>query len=301
MKAQSYNQETNNLNLIKEKKLAVLMMLMSSLSFALMGVLVKMVPDVPSTEKALFRTVTVMVISFIILRQNYPDKFPKIHNLKWLLMRSTFGTIGIVLNYYAVSHLLLADASIIFRLSSILVLIFSFLFLKEKLGKEHIIPILIAFAGILLIVRPTFNSKLFDYIVALGGVVSASLAYVALRKLGKNESSHMVVFFFSCFSTVALIPFAFFNAVSLDLIQGIYLSAAGIFAAIGQYGITIAYKHAPAKEVSIYNYAGVVFSGILGFLFFDALPDFISIVGYFIIFGASYALYKNTISNNSSK
>ncbi len=282
-------------NLLREKKIAVLMMLMSSFSFALMGVLVKMVPDVPSTEKALFRTVTVMVISFIILRQNNPDKLPKINNIKWLLMRSIFGTIGIVLNYYAVSHLLLADASIIFRLSSILVLIFSFIFLKEKLNARHILPILIAFFGIILIVRPTFNSNLFDYAVALGGVVSASLAYVALRKLGKGENSHMVVFFFSCFSTLALIPFAFFNSVPLTLIQGIYLSFAGIFAAIGQYGITIAYKHAPAKEVSIYNYAGVVFSGILGFFIFNNLPDFLSVIGYFIIFGASFSLYRNTI------
>ncbi len=280
---------------MSDKRIAVLMMILSSLSFAVMGVSIKMVEGVPSVEKALFRTVTVMIISFVVLKKKN-GKLPKINNLKWLLIRSIFGTAGIVLNYYALSHLILSDASIIFRLSTIFTLLLSAIFLREILDKKHVIPILVAFSGIVFIVRPSFTSSLTDYFIALIGAFSASVAYMSLRVLGKTENAHMVVFFFSLFSTISLIPIASFQFVSLSYLDVVYLTAAGIFAAFGQYGITFAYKFAPAKEVSIYNYSGVIFSGLLGLLFFGVFPDSMSIIGYVIIFTASYILYRLTIN-----
>ncbi len=279
---------------MREKKIAISMMILSSLAFAVMGLFVKMVTDVPAIQKAVFRTITVMIISFIILKKN-TEKTPKIHNLKWLIFRSFFGTVGIVLNYYALSHLMLSDASIIFRLSSILVLLFSFVFLKEKLDKEHVIPIIIAFIGVGFIVRPSFSSSFLDYGLAFIGACGASLAYMSLRVLGKTENSHMVVFFFSAFSTVVLLPVVLFNFKAMSVQDMLLLTMAGIFAAIGQYGVTFAYKYAKAKEVSIYNYSGVVFSGILELIFFGLLPDYFSLIGYVIIFASSYMIYKITI------
>lgn len=270
------------------------MMLLSSLAFAIMGVFVKLVPSIPATQKAVFRTITVSIIAFSILKRNYKT-FPKINNLKWLIFRSVFGTAGIVFNYYALEHLLLADAAIVFRLSTILVLILSFLFLKERLTKHHIIPIITGFLGLLFVIRPSFQSNLFDYSIALLGVLCASLAYMSLRILGKSENSHMVVFFFSAFSSIALLPFFIFDFHPMSIQDIIFLTLAGVFASIGQYGITFAYKYAPAKEVSIYNYAGVIFSGILEFIIFSRTPDIYSIIGYFIIFMSSYVIYKMTI------
>ncbi len=279
---------------MNEKKYAVMMMLISSSAFAFMGLFVKLTPGIMATQKAIFRTATVMVISYIILKKKY-KKIPKVKNLKWLLFRSIFGSIGIVLNYYALEHLLLSDASIIFRLSTILVLLLSYFILKESLSKKHVIPILTGFLGLFFVIRPSFNSSLFDYIIALLGVGSASLAYMSLRILGKTEDSNMVVFFFSAFSSLVLIPFLIYDFKPMTIKELLFLILAGVFATIGQYGITLAYKYAPAKEVSIYNYIGVVFSGILEFIIFATAPDMISIFGYVVIFASSYMLYRITI------
>ncbi len=279
---------------MNEKKYAVLMMLISSSAFAFMGLFVKLTPDIMATQKAIFRTTTVMIISYIILKKKY-KKIPKVNNLKWLIFRSAFGSVGIVLNYYALEHLLLSDASIIFRLSTILVLVFSFIFLKENLSKKHVIPIITGFLGLLFVIRPSFNSSMIDYLIALLGVISASLAYMSLRILGKTEDSNMVVFFFSAFSSLALIPFLIYDFKPMTIKEVAFLTLAGVFATIGQYGITLAYKYAPAKEVSIYNYIGVVCSGILEFIIFATAPDIISIFGYIIIFASSYIIYRITI------
>ncbi len=279
---------------MNEKKYAVMMMLISSSAFALMGLFVKLTPGIMATQKAIFRTATVMIISYIILRKKY-KKIPKVKNLKWLVFRSAFGSVGIVLNYYALEHLLLSDASIIFRLSTILVLVFSFVFLRESLSKKHVIPIITGFLGLLFVIRPSFNSSMIDYLIALLGVISASFAYMSLRILGKTEDTNMVVFFFSAFSSLVLIPFLIYDFKPLSIKEVVFLTLAGVFATIGQYGITLAYKYAPAKEVSIYNYIGVVFSGILEFIIFSTAPDIISIFGYIIIFASSYMIYRITI------
>ena len=61
------------------------------------------------------------------------------------------------------------------------------------------------------------------------------------------------------------------------------LQTAGLAAAGGQFGITAAYYHAPAKEISIYDYSQIIFSTILGFFLFGQVPDRYSVLGYVII------------------
>ena len=72
-----------------------------------------------------------------------------------------------------------------------------------------------------------------------------------------------------------------YNPMSLN--QFLYLCGAGACAAGGQFTITAAYYHAPAREISIYDYSQIIFSTILGFVFFGQLPDYLSIIGYLII------------------
>ena len=61
------------------------------------------------------------------------------------------------------------------------------------------------------------------------------------------------------------------------------LLLAGLMAAFGQFSVTAAYFHAPAKEISVYDYSQIIFSAILGFLVFGQVPDVLSWIGYLII------------------
>src|SRR5699024_7959319 len=103
-----------------------------------------------------------------------------------------------------------------------------------------------------------------------------------------------VVFYFSTFTTVILLPFVIFFYEPMSTQQWIYLLAAGVFATVGQFGITVAYKYAPAKEISIFFYSTVVYSGLISITLFGQIPDMWSIIGYIAIFGASlYMFLKN--------
>ena len=77
----------------------------------------------------------------------------------------------------------------------------------------------------------------------------------------------------------------------MSFMQFVYLIFAGIFATVGQFGITLAYKYAPSKEISIFDYSNIIFSAIISFVIFGVLPDYMSIIGYVVIFGASLYMY----------
>lgn len=93
--------------------------------------------------------------------------------------------------------------------------------------------------------------------------------------------------FFSAFTCVCAIPFFAFNFQPMSAKQWIFLLLAGCAAAGGQLSITAAYRHAPAKEISVFDYSQIVYAALWGFLIFGEIPDALSFVGYAIIIGAA--------------
>ena len=81
----------------------------------------------------------------------------------------------------------------------------------------------------------------------------------------------------------------------MTLQQWLILIGAGLAAAGGQFSITAAYKFAPAKEISVYDYSQIIFSAMLGFLMFSQLPDVWSFIGYIVIctVGIAMFIYNN--------
>ena len=148
-----------------------------------------------------------------------------------------------------------------------------------------------AFIGALFIIKPSFNSEIIPSLIGVVGAICAAAAYTCLRVLGGKEKHYTVVFYFSLFSTIVIFPFMIAVYKSMTIRQLIYLVLAGIFASIGQFGVTLAYKYAPSKEISIFDYSNIIFSAIISLVIFGVLPDYLSVVGYLIIFGASFYMF----------
>lgn len=83
----------------------------------------------------------------------------------------------------------------------------------------------------------------------------------------------------------------------MSVMQVVYLIGAGLAAAAGQIGITLAYSFAPAKDISIFTYASIIFTALFGFILFGESPDFYAILGYIIIIGASYYMFEKQDAN----
>jgi len=280
------------MDFFKEKYKGVFFIIMSAFGFALMSAFVKLAGDIPSIQKTLFRNIISCLVALFFVIKNRQLFFGKKENQKVLILRSGLGTLGILFNFYAIDYLILSDANMLNKISPFFVIIFSAIILKEKVNKTQIIAIIIAFLGALFIIKPTFQVDLVPYLAGIFGAVFAAGAYTCLRYLGNKENHYTIVFYFSLFSTLVIAPFVVFNFQPMSIKQVIYMLLAGIFASIGQFGVTLAYKYAPAREISIFDYTNIIFSAILGFFLFNAVPDKFSIIGYLIIFGASYYMFK---------
>ncbi|WP_061994501.1 DMT family transporter [Clostridium sp. ATCC 25772] len=269
----------------------ILFIILSAFGFAMMSAFVKLSGDLPSFQKTFFRNLISCIISFFIIIKNKESFFGKKENQKTLLLRSAFGTIGIVLNFYAIDHLILSDANMLNKLSPFFVIIFSAIFLKEKIKTNQILAVIIAFLGALFIIRPALSIDLIPYIIGIFSAISAAAAYTCVRFLGGKEKYYTVVFYFSFFSLIVLFPFLVLSYKPMTVIQLFYLLMAGTFATIGQFGITLAYKYAPAKEISIFDYSNIVFSAIISMIVFNQTPDKFSLFGYIIIFISSFYMF----------
>ncbi len=279
-------------NIIKSNRIkGIICIICSALGFALMSAFVKLAGDLPNFQKVFFRNLVSAIIALYLIIKIKGRMTGKKENRKLLFMRSLFGTLGVILNFYAIDKLVLSDANMLNKISPFLVVIFSAIFLKEKINKNQIISIVIAFTGALFIIKPTFSVEIIPYMGGLMSAVFAALAYTCLRAIGNKEEAHTIVFFFSMFSLISILPIFIYVYEPMTFKQLLCMILAGVFASLGQFGVTLAYRYAPAKEISIFDYSNIIFSAILSIFIFNQYPDLFSIIGYIIVFTASYYVF----------
>lgn len=281
---------------LSDRTRGILCIIASAFCFALMSTFLRISGDLPTTQKAFFRNLVALIFAVILLKKlKIPFKPHDKKNVPALVARSVCGTIGILGNFYAVDHLVLSDASMLNKMSPFFAVLFSYLFLKERLTLFQALTIAAAFAGSMFVIKPT--AGIFASLPALAGFiggVGAGAAYAAVRYAGSHgEKGAFIVAFFSGFSTLFFLPFFIFNYHPMTVKQLILLLCAGLSAAGGQMTITAAYTYAPAKEISVYDYTQLIFTMLIGFTVFGDVPDMWSFIGYFIIIAAAFAAFEH--------
>lgn len=275
-------------------KKGIFFILLSALGFSMMNLCVTLAGDLPTFQKALFRNAGAMIVSFFLFLRSGDKLDLKPSDLGLLLMRALFGSVGLFANFYALDHMMISDASMLNKLAPFFTLLLSAIFLKEKTSIKQYLFVALAFVGVLFIVKPTmeFTQSMGASIVGVIGGFGAGAAYACVRGLGKRGMpSSQIVLGFSVVSTLIAIPFVINNHAPMSIYQICLLSLAAIGATVGQFGITWAYKAAPSKEISIFDYFTVIFSALWGFIFLSQVPDIYSLFGYLIIFTSALLMF----------
>lgn len=279
----------------------ILCIITSAFGFALMAFFVRLCDDfggsVSSFQKSLFRNLIALFIAAAVYWRGRQagrlgpaeDDRPRVRlggkALMLLLGRSFAGCCGIFGNFYALSHIPIGEAMTLNKTAPFFAVLFSWIFIKEKAGPRQILYLVVAFAGTMLVMKPGFQGEAtFATLCALGGGLGAGIAYTCVRELGllKVEGA-LIVLFFSAFSTLASLPFMAGGVDPMTPAQMLIMLGAGCGAAVGQFGITAAYRFAPPREVAVYDYTNVIFTSLFGFFFFAQVPDLLSVAGFMLI------------------
>lgn len=278
---------------INPHTIGIWMVILDSFFFSLMSVFVRLAGDVPTMQKTFFRNLVAGIIALAILARS-PEKFRiKRGSLPGLFGRAFFGTIGLLTNYWAIDHIALADANILNKMSPFFAIIVSIFILKEIPDAVEWVTIVIAFIGAAFIVKPTAGIASLPSLVGLLNGLGAGIAYTFVRKLGnRGERGTVIVAFFSIFSLLVSTPFLILDYHPMTVRQWVLLLLAGATAAGGQFAITAAYRFAPAKEISVFDYSQVLFASLLGAMLFGEVPDLLSAIGYVIVIGTAIYRWK---------
>jgi len=281
----------------------ILSIIASAFGFALMAFFVRLCDEfggeVSSFQKSFFRNAIALVIAAAVFcrtagrSEGARPRLPG--NAKsWcvLSMRSVFGLVGIFANFYALSKIPIGEAMTLNKTAPFFTVFFSWLFLGERATLRQLGYLCLAFAGAMLVMKPGFRgAETFATVCALVGGLGAGLAYVCVHRLGREKvDGAFIVLFFSAFSCVASLPFILFDYRPMTAAQVAILLGAGAGAAIGQFGVTAAYRYAEPRSIALYDYTNIVFTAALGFIFFSQTPDAASVAGFLVILFAAFRM-----------
>ena len=194
---------------------------------------------------------------------------------------------GLSLRYMPV-----AETIAIFYLAPFLVMLLAVRFLGEKVTRSGWIGAAVAFAGVVLIVRPGAGLNPLGVSLALINAVFAALYHLLSRVLARTESTvaqqvytatlGLLVF---CVMVIILGTGPLPSSGDLWLTMGL-----GVLSTLGHYLLTASYREAPASLLAPVNYMHLVWAGILGWLVFRHVSDGLSILGMAMVAGAGVAV-----------
>lgn len=273
---------------MSSKKKAIIFMILATFFFTTMNMFGKLAEGMSPYQKTFITNVVATFIVCIIIKKRNASFIGHKGNRKHLLIRGIAGTVSICAFYFSLEYLFLSDATMLNQLSPFFTIIFSFIILKEGITKKQVLCLLLAFAGSVFIIRPQFNSSMIPALMGIFAAATAGLAYTMIRVVGTKEDFFTVILSFSGIATIVCFPFMFADKSGLTLFNILIMIGAGLSFMLGQVFLTLAYRNAPASEISMYSYTGLLIAAIYGFAIFFEIPDIYSIIGYIIIIGAAF-------------
>jgi drug/metabolite transporter (DMT)-like permease len=206
--------------------------------------------------------------------------------------RSVYGTIAAMCTFYALasSRISLGDAVTLSATAPIFVALLSKPLLGEPVGRRVAVAVLLGFAGIVAVVRPSFASAIPVALIAILGAGFYALAMIWLRKIGPGESHEAVVLHFSLVASFALLALSLPVWRWPDWPNAGFLLGAGLAGGGAQIAMTRAYSLARAAPVTALSGLSIVFTYLLAFPLFRDRPTAWQIAGALLVIVASLLL-----------
>lgn len=292
-----------NLELHKGLIFALMSCVMQALSS--MGVK-QLAGRIPSTQIAAFRLLFYIICASVgLVFYRIPISVTR-KQFPWLLMRVSFGTVGMCLCFYSYQNIPVGDTSAILFTSPIFTGVFAWIILGEKFTLMDAALSVFALVGILLIARPSFifgdlraassqdGNALFGVIAAVVGAIFIAIVFVLIRKLGGISVHPLVqIWFFGIAGVIltgAVTSILGIWAVPRCGTDRIVLIAIGFAGFLAQIFMTLAFKWEKATYVAVMKSNNVILAFIFEFAFFGTVPYWLSMVGASLVMCCSLGI-----------
>ena len=264
--------------------IGIIFAILAYFSFSLLDTIQKTAVNYHSIFQILF--LKYFFTLFLSITESYRKNnhnFFKTNSPKLQITRSILSIIESGCFVLSFRYLSLADAHSIGSLTPVIVVALSAIILREKVNLKTWIAIFIGFIGVLIIMRPGLS--IFDpkSLIPLAAAFFLSLYQIVTRKVSEYDSSETSLFYTSVVGIILMsfmMPFFWqpMQSYSYLLFLGI-----GIFFSLGIYFQIIALSFAKASVVQPFHYTLILWAIILGYIFYNDLPDLPTVIGAIII------------------
>ncbi|MDB5392589.1 MAG: EamA/RhaT family transporter [Rhodospirillales bacterium] len=285
---------------VDNPRLGIMLIVVSSVSFALMNAVVKLISGrLGPIEIGFFRQVFSLfpVLSVVVHQGGLPvlrTRRPFGH-----LFRGMIGNSAMIIFFLSVAKLPLADANALSFASPLFVTALSMPLLGEAVGRHRWSAVGVGFVGVLIMTNPSGNWFGGGSGIGAGmGVLAAfmsALMTITIRQLNKTEAPVTIVFYFATIGTLFFGAMLAFFWVAPNFWEWVGLIAVGMIGGLSQLLMTYAYRHAPASTLAPFGYVSILWSTLLGFLIWNQLPDARVLAGsVIVILSGLYIIYRET-------
>ena len=275
-------------------------MLATGFCFIAVTALVKYVgAGVPPAEAAFLR----YAMGLVFLLPALPAlRAAALTGRQWRLFatRGFFHGLGVILWFYAMVRIPIADVTAMNYLAPVYVTIGAALFLGEKLAFRRIAAVAFALIGTAIILRPGFREISSGHFAMLGAALVFSGSYLTAKILADEVKPAVIVAMLSVFVTLTLAPFAAVVWVTPGLHELLILGLVACCATAGHYTMTLAFAAAPLTVTQPITFTQLVWAIVLGYTVFGEAVDMWVIVGGVIILGSvTFITWREAVLNRA--
>lgn len=213
------------------------------------------------------------------------------------ILRSVFNVIAMLAFFYGLTLEPLAKVVSLSFTAPLFATVGAVLLLREKMTRHRWIALGIGVIGALIILRPGIQAVSLGALLVLLSNAVWALALVVIKVLSRTETSVTIALYATLLQTPVALIFAVFFWTTPNLEQFLWLTLVGIFGTVAQICLGEAFRYADATLVMPIDFAKLLWASLIGYVFFDQIPDIWIWPGAFIVFIAVfYNAYKERAS-----
>lgn len=265
------------------------------LLWSLSNVAAKQLAHIPSMDLVFFRSIISMAIfSSVIAFQN-----ARIKSISKLAIRGTLSGVGLILSYLAIPLLTISSLGFLSQLAPIITMLVAVVLLKERLTARQIVLALICVTGVLISFEFDSSQDIAPALLIITAMVCSAIGYILVRDGRGDEHPAYYTFSSAVVGMAITFPLASYDLFhQFSFTEWSLLLGLGILTSLAQLLTTRAYQIAEASRVSFFNYLGIPYALLLGWIFFNESIGHAQLIGAIIILSTMIANYRYKPANH---
>ena len=257
--------------------------------FTVMNVFAKLLSETHSVlEIAFYRNViAAMPFLFVIFALGRREILVINTKPSLVALRAVLGVVSLTVTFTAFSLMPMAETTVLLFTSSLFIPVLGVFFLQEKVGPWRWGAIALGFVGVVIMARPSGAVNATGVAVALLATLLHASLQIVLRYLGRYERPETITFYFVVIGAlVSAVPLPFV-ARAPTLAEAPLFLGVGLAGALAQWFLSIAFRNAQAAIVTVFNYSGIVWATLFGWLIWNDWPLPHVLAGAAVVIGSN--------------